>query len=164
MEFYSKQFGEARNGQKSLVSSVSRLLQRKSEILYPLCSSDSILAKEFAVYFKTNIHNIRNEVETIELLPADYSGIDIGSGLYCELIELSSATTEVVRIVRKCATKSCNLDPVPFSVFLKHLDLFFPVITNIVDLTLESSTMPSSLKKAVLNILLKRSSLDHELY
>ena len=132
-------------------------------MLYSVCSSDSILANEFADYFETKIHNIRKELKTIKLLPANYSNINIASGLNCELNELSSATTKkVIRIVHKCATRACNLDPVP-SVFFKHLDLLVPVITNIVNLFLDSSTMPS-LKEAVIDPLLKKSSLELELY
>ena len=83
----------------------------------------------------------------------------------CELKEFTIATTEEVRhIVNKCSSKSCCLDPVPSSVFVKHLDLLVPVITNIVNLSLKSSTMSSSLKEAVLYPLLKKSLLDHELY
>ena len=52
----------------------------------------------------------------------------------------------------------------PSSVFVKHLDLLVTVITNIVNLSLKSSTMSSSLKEAVLYPLLKKSSLDYELY
>ena len=165
MKFYSKLISEAGDDQKSLFSSVSRLLHRKPEVLYPVCSSDSILANNFADYFETKIHNIRKELETIKPLPSDYSSIDMASRSNCELKEFTIATTEEVRhIVNKCSSKSCCLDPVPSSVFVKHLDLLVPVITNIVNLSLKSSTMSSSLKEAVLYPLLKKSSLDHELY
>ena len=59
----SKLISEAGDDQKSLFSSVSRLLHRKPEVLYPVCSSDSILANNFADYFETKIHNIRKELE-----------------------------------------------------------------------------------------------------
>lgn len=144
-----------------LVNSIGRLLHQKPEMLYPVCSFDSILENEFADYFETKIQNISKESETTELLPADYTGNDSASAIYCELNELSSATTEeIVRIVHICATKSCNLNPVPSSVFLKHLDPLVPVITNIVDSFLESSTMPSSLMEAVLNHYLIRPLID----
>ena len=165
MKFYSKLISEARDDQKSLFSYVSRLLHRKPEVLYPVCSSDSILANSFADYFETKIHNIRKELETIKPFPADYSSIDMVSRINCELKEFTPATPEEVRhIVNKCSSKSCCLDPVPSSVFVKHLDLLVPVITIIVNLSLKSSTMSSSLKEAVLYPLLKKSSLDHELY
>ena len=105
----------------------------------------------FADYFETKIRNIRKELETIKPLPSDYSSIDMASRSNCELKEFTIATTEEVRhIVNKCSSKSCCLDPVPSSVFVKHLDLLVPVITNIVNLSLKSSTMSSSLKEAVI--------------
>ena len=142
IKFYSKLISEAGDDQKSLFSSVSRLLHRKPEVLYPVCSSDSILANNFADYFETKIYNIRKELDTIKLLPSDYSSVDMASRSNCELKEFTIATTEEVRhIVNKFSSKSCCLDPVPSSVFVKHLDLLVPVITNIVNLSLKSSTM-----------------------
>ena len=92
MKFYSKLISEAGDDQKSLFSSVSRLLRRKPEVLYPVCSSDSILANNFADYFETKVHNIRKELETIKPLPSDYSIIDMASRSNCELKEFTIAT------------------------------------------------------------------------
>ena len=39
-----------------------------------------------------------------------------------------------------------------------------PVVAKIVNLSFEASTVPSSLKQAVLSPLLKKANLDHELY
>ena len=44
----------------------------------------------------------------------------------------------------------------------EHFDLFLPSICRIVNLSLKSGHMPSSLKSAVLTPLLKKPSLDHE--
>ena len=59
-------------------------------------------------------------------------------------------------------SKSCELDPVPAPVLRKCFHVLLPIITKIVNLSLISSVMPSSLKLAVLNPCLKKPSLDHE--
>ena len=106
MKFYSKLISEAGDDQKSLFSSVSRLLHQKLEVLYPVCSSDSILVNNFADYFEIKIHNIRRELETIKPLPVDYSSIDMASRSNCELKEFTIAMTKDVchtSIVNKCS-------------------------------------------------------------
>ena len=48
---------------------------------------------------------------------------------------------EVERIVRKCASKSCCLDPIPTHIVKECLDVLLPVITNIIDKSFASATV-----------------------
>ena len=59
--------------------------------------------------------------------------------------------------------KSCILDPLPATLLKQHFDLLLPIIMKIVNLSLESSLFPSSLKTAFLSPLLKKANLDHEI-
>ena len=54
------------------------------------------------------------------------------------------------------------LDLLPATLLKQHFDLLLPIILKIVNLSLESSHFPFSLKTAVLSPLLKKASLDHE--
>ena len=56
----------------------------------------------------------------------------------------------LLQIVHPLASKSCDLDPVPSRLLLGCLDLLFPVIWKIVNLSLETSAMPTELKQAVI--------------
>ena len=60
------------------------------------------------------------------------------------------------------ASKSCCLDPLPSRVLVPHLNDVLPVICKMVNLSLETGSLPPSLKEAVLSPLLKKPSLDHE--
>ena len=55
----------------------------------------------------------------------------------------------------------CSFDPFPAVLLKEYLDL--PTLCRIVNLSLESGQLPYSLKTAVLSLLLKKPSLDHEL-
>ena len=60
--------------------------------------------------------------------------------------------------------KSCFLDPLPSSLMKVCFTVLLPVITDIINLSFESATVPKSFKEAVLNPILKKDSLDHEVY
>ena len=67
----------------------------------------------------------------------------------------------LLKIVDPLASKSCELDPVPSLSWL-FSDLPCPVIWKIVNLSLETSVMPTELKQAVIRPLLKKPSLDYQ--
>ena len=52
--------------------------------------------------------------------------------------------------------KSCDLDPIPAQLLTGCLDVLMPVITKIVNLSLETACVPNNLKEAVLKPLLKK--------
>ena len=54
-----------------------------------------------------------------------------------------STLLRLLKILCPLASKSCELDPVPSSILLDCLDLLFPVIWKIVNLSLETSVMPT---------------------
>ena len=67
-------------------------------------------------------------------------------------------------MIRPTASKSCSLDPLPSQLVVNNLDVLMPIICRIVNLSLENSQVPSALKVAVLQPLLKKPSLDHEIF
>ena len=54
--------------------------------------------------------------------------------------------------------------PVPSDSLGMHLDTFWPIITNIVNLSLDTCYVPPCLKQAVVTPLLKKPSLGHETF
>ena len=60
-------------------------------------------------------------------------------------------------------TKSCTLDPFPTWLLKKCVKKLLPAITNLINLSLKNSEVPTKFKKALVSPLLKKVSLDHEL-
>ena len=58
--------------------------------------------------------------------------------------------------------KTCALDQLPASVLTKCLPRLLPVITDIVNHSLDEALMPNSLKTALIIPLLKKTNLDTE--
>ena len=81
------------------------------------------------------------------------------------LSEFNDVTSqELSDIIRSNAVKTCRLEPLPSAV-LKICSFFLlPVLTRIANLSINQGVMPSCRKEALLDPLLKQSSLDHELF
>ena len=65
---------------------------------------------------------------------------------------------------KKIAAKSCSLDSVPASLLRYCIDDLLPIIKGVVNLSFNSASMPSSMKNALLSPLLKKPSLDFEIF
>ena len=70
---------------------------------------------------------------------------------------------EVLKLLNRSPTKSCNLDPVPTNLLKDYSHVILPVITKIINQSLYSGIFPSTFKTALIRPLLKKPSLDHEI-
>ena len=63
-------------------------------------------------------------------------------------------------MLKSCKVKSCALNPVPASVLTGCLPILLPVITDLVNCSLDTAFMPVALKTAMIIPLLKKSNLN----
>ena len=75
---------------------------------------------------------------------------------------ISPSYSVLLKILHPLASKSCEHDPVLSSILLDYLDLLGSVIWKIVNLSLETSIMPT--EQNVICPLLKKPGLDHQHY
>ena len=59
----------------------------------------------------------------------------------------------------KSSKTSCDLDPIPTRLLSDHLDILLPVITQILNDSITSGTVPPDFKTAVIKPLIKKKSL-----
>ena len=62
------------------------------------------------------------------------------------------------------AKKSCSLDPAPGSLMTDCFPVLFPVFVNKINLSFKDGLVPALFKEAVLDHVIKKDSLDHEIY
>lgn len=79
-------------------------------------------------------------------------------------LECFTSESEVRKIIKASPPKSCELDPIPTSVLKSCVDNILATITTIINkwLSILESTVPTSLKNAVVRSLLKKQGLDKE--
>ena len=68
--------------------------------------------------------------------------------------------SEVRKIIAKSPTKSCSLDPAPTWMVKDSVDELIPMVTILVNLSLQSANVPDSMKQALVTPLLKKDDLD----
>ena len=64
----------------------------------------------------------------------------------------------------KASKASCSLDPIPTNLLHSVLPSLAPVITEIVNASLSSGIFPNDLKSAIVQPLIKKPSLDREIF
>ena len=60
------------------------------------------------------------------------------------------------------SSKSCVVDPNPAILMKECYDTLLPVITDIVNMSFNTAIVPTAFKEAVVDPILKKESLDHE--
>ena len=105
-------------------------------------------ATQFVTFFENKIDKIRSRLKVLET-PEPFHGLD-KSSLNCKMDTFSATSTTELSKVHTIISKSCSLDPFPSALMKEHLDLHLSTLCRIVNVSLESGHLPSSLKTAVL--------------
>ena len=144
---------------------IDRVLHRKPSIVSPTAASSVELARNFAESFNDKITTIRSELPPIDPIQSeafasfDYSSLTANLKSFFE----PTTTAELSLNVAKLSVKSSLLDTLPSSLLMKDLLDILSIITTNVNISLETSSVPLCLKKAVVTPLLKKLQLDHEI-
>ena len=160
-EYYVRKFEEC-SGQRALYNCVNNLIDRKKDAILPEYTSPLELANNFATYFKEKIINIRKSFPAKQTDPrvsyASFNGVP--------LLNFEPATEDEIReLVLKYGIKCAPDDPVPVKLLQTTYDVFIPIWTELVNLSLSQGSM-DCLKSGVLLPLLKDldSILDRDVY
>ena len=148
-DFYERKISEC-VGQKEMYSCVNRLLDRKQESVLPEHTSSAELANQFAKYFKEKIHKIRESFSSAGIEAATVESFE-GT----PLVEFKPATEEEIRsIILQYGIKCAPHDPIPVNLLKTTYEVFIPIWTELVNLSLSQGSM-ECLKSGVLLPLIK---------
>ena len=64
------------------------------------------------------------------------------------------------KLILNSSSKSCDLDPIPTSMLKNCFDILLTPITDIISISMETSTFPQNFKEAHVRPLLKKTSLS----
>ena len=112
------------------------------------------LPEMFANYFRTKIETIRKDMPSVKLLDP------VSDSSFCLSYFEPVSVQFVKRLISKMSSKSSALDPMPTKLLKKCLQQVVPVITRIINSSLESGKFPDSCKSAIVRPLLKKQGLD----
>ena len=163
LEYYSGLIEDHRGDQRILFQTVDKLLHKRAEPMYPHSSSDVDLAERFADFFNSRIVDIRNNLSSDACDAAPF----LSDSVHCpfQLTNFEEVSVEQVRhLIKAGSIKSCALDPVPVCVLKFCLPDLLPVITKMINLSLETGIVADVHKEALLIPSLKKVDSDFEVF
>ncbi len=156
--YYSESINAANGNQKKLYSIISSLTVVKNS--NPLPPHDDIfqLAQDFGNFFVTKIENIRKDIES-QTVPHPPSLPQTAARK--QMSNFVPLTEEQVRkMIFKCKSTSCDLDPIPTDLLKQCIDIVLPVLTKMINLSLCTGIFPDEWKLALVIPLIKKLGLE----
>ena len=159
-EYYKGRFLEADT--RETFRLVSGLICVKGQRILPSHFDKESLANSFANFFDQKVAKIQT---TIDACSVNISVVNEKQDITTS-VELASfqpqTTGTIMKIIRKCPPKSCSLDPLPTTLLKDEavLPQIAPVITDIINRSLESGVVPDNFKIAQVAPLIKKPGLD----
>ena len=126
----------------------------------PQHQSNEQLAKEFSQFFDDKISRIRHRCQVVEDLHLPSFETPPPPSNFSVFEEVSE--DEVQRIVSSSPAKSCDLDPIPTPLLKVCTSAIIPIVTTIINNSLQSGEVPDILKVAQVHPVLKKANLDPE--
>ena len=154
--FFSDAIIEAQGDQKKLYSIIKSLTAVKLDMPLPRHTSTQQLAEDFGQFFIKKIDDIRSELNAPANLPIPQSSScnDHHLTMFRQLTH-----ADVRKLVMSSKTTSCGLDPIPTSLLKEHISILLPIITKMINLSLQTGKFPTEWKLAFVKPLLKKPGL-----
>jgi hypothetical protein len=167
--YFTDKVNECGRDQKALFRIIGELQGKKKCALLPDFPTAMDAAEKFSEFFQNKISTIRRKLDdaddcidqplhnqtVLPLTPREcHSILDAFVPL---------TVKEVKKIVTSSPSKSCSIDPIPTWLLKEIVDDIVPIITIIVNRSLQEGYFPTMFKKALVTPLLKKPSLDKEL-
>ncbi len=157
VEYFQSEIADASGNQRKLFSIIQQLASVRH--VNPLPDHDSIqeLADRFGQFFIQKIDNIRTEIDTQPCsFPAQH--YNQPSVTFSTFKPLSQE--EVKKLVMQSKSTSCDLDPIPTPLLKDCIEVILPVLTKMVNLSLQSGVFPNEWKLALVIPLIKKFGLE----
>ena len=147
------------NDLKYLFKVSKYLLNIASTPVLPPQEDKQQLSNKFGTFFMRKIANIRSDLDNHSPKVCRVDSNDPTIELPLSKFDLLSQE-EVRDLVCASKKKTCSLDPIPTKLVFKCLDILLPVITKIINYSLEHGVFPSAWKNALVFPLLKKDGLE----
>ncbi|XP_068674525.1 uncharacterized protein [Montipora foliosa] len=148
---------------RDLFRVVNKFVDGKKLVILP-SMDDNALRDAFLRFFSTKIDDL--QASLVEALLSQLSD-DIPTQLCSNMLtNFSTITRDTTRdIIMNSSTKSCTLDPLPTCILKDCLDvLLVDPITSIINSSILTGKVPSTLKTARVTPVIKKPTLDPEVF
>ena len=159
-DHFSRLINDNKDDPKGLFKTINKALNRRGETSYPPHTSEKELADNFSRFFNNKISNIRENLDSQKNTVNDQYKTE-NAKFTVPFNEFKALNEDEVReLVKKSPNKYCELDPLPTWILRDCLEEILPILTKIINLSLQLGDMPTSLKHAIIKPLLKKLGLQ----
>jgi hypothetical protein len=151
-EYFTNKISEIGHDQKQLYKVTNNLLGKTKETLLPSILDHYEFGNRFGDFFIGKIETIRDNLcasNRDSMSDIDALCADIEFDGEPMIVFRPVSPDEIRKIVMKAPLKSFELDPIPTHILKSCLDSLLPMITAIVNKSLEDSHVPTSFKTAI---------------
>ena len=165
-DFYKKSLHDNKNYFKAIFNICNNLLGRNLDLPLPWGVNNKMLAEEFNAFFTDEIAKIRGNLQQRrEECNLIQSKMPINETCNLWSHQLMNTFTpvdhkDVIKCIRKSPSKSWRLDPISTEILTDIVVEIAPLITALINCSLENGLFPDKLKEAFLKPLLKKIYLD----
>ena len=161
-EYYSNLVAENCHNQAKLFRVSKTLLNLQADNMLPPHDNASSLAHEMGEYFVHKISTIRSKLDSH--CPSSFTPPPMPTKCYngIGLSQFDCLSDDYVKeLIASSNINCCPLDPLPSSLLSACVDTLLPIITKMVNLSLQSGVFAMTWKNALVRPLLKKPGLDH---
>ena len=157
----AKRINDNRGSSRNMFKAINSAINRKQNQPLPPHVNEKELANKFIDYFDEKIDKIRQKLDNEPSTDTTRDNITFTGQPLSQFKQLTQS--DVKRILKGMKNKHCKLDPMPLWLMNECLDEFIPVITNIINASLELGEMPNIFKHALIKPTLKKAGLNLEM-
>ena len=154
--FFSDVIIKAEGDQKKLYSIMKSLTAVKSDMPLPHHTLTQQLADEFRQFFIKKIEDIRSELNVPDNTHIPESSSCNGH-YFTNFRQLTHNDNR--KLIMSPKSTTCDLDPIPTSLLKEHISILLPLITKMVNLSLQTGVFPTEWKLAFVKPLIKKPGL-----
>ena len=139
--YYSDLISSLSDNSHRLWQTVNKLLHRKSASSLPSSASRSLADSFFASFFTDKIHKLHLSISAISSVLSPHSPPPPVTPPQFSSFRPASES-EISKLFLNCPNKQADSDPIPTWLLKKCSSVLVPTITNIVNLSLSSWSVP----------------------
>ena len=149
-----------------MYKTLNRVLGHEEERCYPTNKKEETVANEMAQFFTGKVtkirKNISENIQTLTEKPSTKNNVvydDTSLQKYCNL-----ACKDVSDLIKDMNDKSCSLDPMPTWLLKICVKELLPILTRIINSSINEYSFPTILKHAAITPIIKDPNGDTEAY
>ena len=146
--YYTDFVLEHGSDQRKLFNAAKSLFHQRNDLNFPAYDDQIMLANDIGEFFVQKVENIRNEL--------DLSASDLHDRVFDELVALNASfdsfrqldEEDVKHLITKSNRKTSSLDPMPTLIVVRCQGILLPVLTRMINMSLNSGVFPAEWKVA----------------